>query len=64
MTARLIAALLAERSGYVARGLSSRVADVDAALAALGHGAPVETASIEPQIETAARKKPTRRKKG
>lgn len=61
--ARLIAALLEERRGYVARQLTDRVADVDAALAALNYAA-TETATAEPQVETATRKKPTRRKKG
>jgi len=59
---RQIAALLEERRGYVARRLSERVAAVDAALALLG--AEVETASIQPAVETAARQKPTKRKKG
>ena len=61
--AQMIAALLAERRGYVARRLAHRVADVDAALAALNY-AVTETATIEPQAETATRKKPTRRTKG
>ena len=60
---RLISALLEERRGYLARRLSERVADVDAALAALNY-AVTETATIEPQAETATRKKPTRRTKG
>lgn len=33
----LVAALLREREGYVTRGLSDRVAQVDAALEAAGH---------------------------
>jgi hypothetical protein len=60
---RLILALLEERRGYLARRLSERVADVDAALSALNY-AVTETATIEPQAETATRKKPTRRTKG
>jgi hypothetical protein len=60
--ARLIAALLEERRGYVARRLADRVADVDAALAALNY-AVAETATVEPQVETATRKKPLRRKR-
>jgi hypothetical protein len=60
---RLILALLEERRGYLARQLFERVADVDAALAALNY-AVTETATIEPQTETATRKKPTRRTKG
>jgi hypothetical protein len=61
--ARQIAALLEERRGYVARRLADRVAAVDTALAALNY-AVTETATIEPQPETATRKKPTRRTKG
>jgi hypothetical protein len=60
---RQIAALLEERRGYVARKLFERVAAVDAALAALNY-AVTETATIEPQTETATRKKPTRHTKG
>jgi len=63
MSASQIAALLAERRGYVARGLTDRIAAVDAALAALNYHVR-ETATIEPQTETATRKKPLRRKKG
>jgi len=63
MSAQIIAALLEERRGYVARGLANRVAAVDAALAALNYHV-TETATIEPQTETATRKKPLRRKKG
>lgn len=61
--ARLIAALLEERRGYLARQLEQRIAEVDAALAALNYSV-TETATVEPQIETATRKKPLRRKKG
>jgi hypothetical protein len=51
-----IAALLNEREGYLRRGLAKRVADVDAALAALGHKtqARAEAATIEPEAERAA----------
>lgn len=62
MSHALITALLAERHGYVLRNLPERVAAVDARLAALGHQ--IETATVQPQVETAARKKPTKRKKG
>jgi hypothetical protein len=62
MSHALISALLTERLGYVRRNLPDRVAEVDARLAALGHE--IETASVQPQVETAARKKPTKRKKG
>lgn len=62
MSHALISALLTERLGYVRRNLPERVAEVDARLAALGHE--IETATVQPQVETAARKKPTKRKKG
>lgn len=62
-TSTFIAALLEERRGYVLRNLPDRVAEVDARLAWLGYHE-TETATIEPQTETATRKKPTRRKKG
>lgn len=58
----LIQALRHERSGYLMRGQMDRVAGVDAALLHLG--AEIETAAIEPQVETAARKKPAKRKEG
>lgn len=57
-----VQALLIERIGYERRGRLDRVAQLDALLARMGVA--VETASIEPQVETAARKKPARRKKG
>jgi adenylylsulfate kinase-like enzyme len=57
-----VQALLIERIGYERRGRLDRVAQVDALLARMGVA--VETTSIEPQEETAARKKPARRKKG
>lgn len=59
-----VQALLIERIGYERRGRLDRVAQVDELLARLGVNVPVETATAEPQIETAARKKPLRRKKG
>lgn len=49
-----IEALLVEREGYVRRGLAKRVADVDAALAVLGHKTRAEAATIEPEAERAA----------
>lgn len=61
-TQSLIQSLRLERIGYVQRGRMDRVADVDALLLRLG--AEVETASIEPEVETATRKKPAKRKKG
>lgn len=53
-----IESLLRERHGYVTRGLSNRIAEVDAALAALGHtpAAAVEVAADPVQQETAARR--------
>lgn len=59
---RTVQALLFERMGYERRGRLDRVAQVDALLAQLGIA--VETASVEPQVETATRKKPLKRKKG
>ena len=50
-----IPALLEERRGYVLRGLTDRVALVDAALAAEGHQ--VETADASPVVETASIKR-------
>lgn len=63
-TDRIVQALLAERTGYERRGLTDRVAEVDAVLARLGVVTEIETATAQPQVETAARKKPLRRKKG
>lgn len=54
-----IDALLWERKGYVVRGLDSRVADVDAALAALGY---TTESAAAPAAETAAAPKPRARK--
>jgi len=60
MDAREVAALLAERDAYIARGLPLRVAQVDAALAAIGHHvdqpAIIETAADSQPVETAARR--------
>lgn len=56
-----IAALLTERSGYVARGLTDRVKLVDAELAALGHKATPEKATA-PEAQTTAAPKPRGRK--
>lgn len=61
--------LLFEREGYVLRGLTDRVAQVDAQLAAFGVGvedapsAP-EAAVEPPEVETATQPKPRRRKPG
>ena len=55
-----VQSLLAEREGYLRRGLPQRVAEVDAQLAKFGIA--VETASIAPTVETASRAKPRARK--
>ena len=50
-----IEALLAERNGYIARGLKNRVADVDAELVRLGHTVKTEVAAVAaPETEIAA----------
>ena len=60
---KIIASLLAERSKVAAAGLTDRVAELDLRLRVLGYRK-IETASIEPQVETATRKKSLKRKKG
>lgn len=55
-----VEALLIEREGYRRRGLHDRVAQVDAQLALFGIA--VETASVQPDTETASRPKPRARK--
>lgn len=60
-----IDALLAEREGYVRRGLKDRVKACDDALAQLGYKSKVEvveTASVEPVAERAVRKAAPKRK--
>lgn len=54
-TQATIAALLEERRGYVVRSEDERVAQVDAQLRALGHGAkrPSERASSRPSQKKA-----------
>lgn len=47
-----VLALLEERRGYVARGLTARVAHIDQVLARIGIA--VETASVDPELETAS----------
>ena len=64
-----VAALLLEREGYLRRGRQDRVAMIDEALRDIGFEhdyltTPVETASVQPNVETTTRKKPTPRKKG
>jgi len=49
-------ALLIEREGYLARGLTARAAQVDAQLASLGVA--VEAAVDAPDVETAIPAKP------
>jgi hypothetical protein len=61
---KTIQALLVERLGYQRRNLPHRVAQIDELLSRLGVSVAVETATVEPQSETATRKKPLRRKKG
>lgn len=53
-----IAALLAERAGYIRRNLPLRVKAVDASLHALGY----ETATAEPVAERAMKEQHQRRK--
>jgi hypothetical protein len=56
MTAE-IEALLKERAGYIARGKTDRVRQVDAQLAALGHqSATIETADDTAEVETAVKR--------
>lgn len=61
MDKKLIDALLEERRGYVLRGKKDRVAEVDRVLSALGYRSK-ETASVEPEVETATAEKPRKRK--
>lgn len=57
---RAVEALLFEREGYVRRGLTARIAAVDAALR--GFGIEVEeTATLSPSTETAVRKRVKKR---
>ena len=57
---RAVEALLLERDGYVRRGLTARVAQVDAALRAYGIEVE-ETASNAPIVEKAVRKRVKKR---
>ena len=64
MNKHIIESLLVERAGYMQRGLKDRVADVDAALRDAGYkkeAAKVETATAEPEIETASKPAPKKR---
>lgn len=56
-----ISALLEERRGYVARGLDSRVRQVDAELARLGYRVEPE-AAVRRDAETAVAPKPRGRR--
>lgn len=50
-----VKSLLVEREGYVRRGLTNRVAQVDAELARLGFAVESD-AEAEPEVEAAARR--------
>lgn len=66
MQNKWIAALLVERAAYVRANLSDRVAEVNAALAALGYkgdDVPVETASLDVGAEQAKSVGARKRKK-
>jgi len=54
-----ITALLTEREAYAKRGLTKRVASVEAELTALGWA--IETAATQPDTEHATIKKATKR---
>jgi hypothetical protein len=62
----IITMLLNKRRDYLSRGLTDLVSEVSARLRAMGYFETdeVQTATTEPQLETATRKKPLRRKKG
>ena len=62
-----INALLVERVGYIARGLTDRVRQIDDALREVGYDHPyltTETATITPDAERAIKPKARRRTKG
>ena len=66
MNKNLIEGLLNERRGYLVRGKKDRVAAVDAQLKELGYenkevSAPIEVATVEPQVERAAAPKVRKR---
>jgi hypothetical protein len=65
MNDKIIDGLLQERLGYERRNLKDRVAEVDKQLSAFGYkkAAPIETAAIETEVETATVPK-ARKKKG
>jgi hypothetical protein len=57
---RAVETLLIEREGYVRRGLTARIAQVDAALRALGIEVE-ETATASPVVERAVKKRAKKR---
>lgn len=57
----VVAGLLTEREGYIARGLDDRVAAVDAELKRLGAAVPKARAAKRPGKETAKAKRAERR---
>ncbi|MET7643043.1 hypothetical protein ABZS83_05240 [Streptomyces sp. NPDC005426] len=57
----MVAALLRERAGYVTRGMSDRVAQVDEQLALRGHTVPDETPDEAVSRETAPKARRQRR---
>lgn len=65
MNQKIIESLLIERAGYVQRGLKDRVKQVDASLRELGfehkYMTEVETATAQPEVETASKPAPKKR---
>lgn len=58
-----IKALLAEREGYVQRGLKDRVAQIDALLKQEANIEIEETATVEPEVEVATKTRKTTKRK-
>lgn len=58
-----IKALLAEREGYVQRGLKDRVAQIDSLLKKEGNIEVEETATLEPEEEVATRTRKVAKRK-
>lgn len=56
-------ALLRERIGYVVRGLTDRVAAVDAALTRLGHRTTPRETAVAPPAENAMQPKPIKHRR-
>jgi len=63
MNSKIISALLAERNRCAANGLMDRVAEIDVRLRILGFHQPIETATIEPELERAVRSKSRKKKR-